>query len=1754
MFRPRHAPDSRGPDPTKPFKFMVLSISSNELKINRHLPPEHGRSSPLTEQTVQSDEYYSKIRRDYNSAANATTEYNQMEHVIYMIGRTGREHGSRSICMIVPYHLGFVVEMPNSYNTPEHARKLIDLLNTKSTRIGSQWHRINLTPDRFEIRHQARAVGWVPDPADATKPLKSLTILIKTRNRQEYNVLVRFLSEPFEFEHHRDFQVSLWETTDYYSPALRFSLETEIDPGSWVMVNRSSRLDNWVLAQTDMTGICRAADLRVDKADERIEPITRACLDLECINGTRADRQKHKDIGLDVFPDPSRPDHRIIMAGLTFYMADGRQIRYLLQLDHEESRDRKAHLATTNQIEARVHTDERFDRGKNQPYTIDLPYECMYFSSEMDLILRLRDLLVWMDPDVVVSFNGDRFDYPYLFARVRLLGGADPHPDGDAIDRPDDGEWRCKYARMTQWGRLTFDHWTDIYRLGKRLDVFDYAADFKNKPDLTPQMSGRISLDLRVLIMSLKASAKYRFQSTSLDAVSDRFLGDKKIPMGHNKIFDSWFGIMESADSPQTPESQRMWLGHYCVKDVELPLRIIDNQYFIQYLIQMARITHTPPHNIVNNGQLMRVCAQFCHQARLSKCYVNYYNSRSYPYQGAYVLEPLIGFYGGSSETKQSCAQKIADYAHRLEGSHLSTTGDHDDDDDDDDEELLAKVEATETALDNMPAFLRTLPDQLVRKLTEASKKSLDAIGGVMLDRSEIPMADMWYNKRKTPAWLVDMLEKLPVIDRIEYESEDVVLTLDFRSLYPSIIRTNRFCPSTYRFRNRTLTGAEAWNQALLNKLKNTDSVPMDVDDDGATGAHDANDMHADDGGGGGYTSSDSESESESDAPSRRNTVDSVPTKSDPSGVIGPGHKEYDPNYTTICIYDPKTNTTRYHQYTVHQEGIFPELLEKLIDERDKYKDMVNCEKVKATKTVDPSELAVIEEMKTTYDVRQLALKISANSVYGTTGLGAETKKEEEEEAAAKGDPDTQKKKKVPVALCPLAESVTAVGRQMIDKTDRAVETKFACHGTRVIYGDSVTADTPILLLLDEHQLVSTPIDNAWSYLATTWYPWHGDKLAMDPPVGRSIKILSDDERGNPAFVPLIRLIKHQTSKAIYRITTNYGMVDATADHSLVDDESGESIRASHVRIGQRLRHIDMASIARHARLFVDPVVARQGIFGADKTTLQNWFLRLDQPTAPRVVITGGVDQAELGVQVNPTDESRAALTPDDCRVLAIELVSLENSHWTWVYDVQTASHHFHVGPGGLIVHNTDSVMVHMLQPDDAKVWQIGASIAHEITTNEFGGDHDFNELQFEKATRGFSLYSKKCYIGQAREKATDPFKEDKKGICTVRRDKPQVLTDLVTRLSEVAGCCYKLRRDVIARLLVNTCIDHFERMIDFSHGLDKYVICQSISKIEDEYVVAAVVITDHHRATVTVRGTRPPKLKLAAFENWIMQQMCEQLACAVDDFRPIRQVEFKSGRRIAMTMAAATDHGRTIIATQAIKRLTGRVFYIDKQASSAQITMARLLEERTGATISKGDAVYYVHVIGPESLGASQKVETPLVLGETWQSRIDRLYYIANKIEDQATKHLKIFLPPDVISVIFAEYRNAFGPDVRAMLTQTDPRHIRQRNIMNALDKAIQAGRLPIRNNLQPNTAMLNKVTGGPKRQSAADKARTLAKNTRRLDLFLGKEADRTRIPVKRAASPPREDESASRKRPRGAGQAPPPTQSTNKFKPIFE
>jgi DNA polymerase elongation subunit (family B) len=262
--------------------------------------------------------------------------------------------------------------------------------------------------------------------------------------------------------------------------------------------------------------------------------------------------------------------------------------------------------------------------------------------------------------------------------------------------------------------------------------------------------------------------------------------------------------------------------------------------------------------------------------------------------------------------------------------------------------------------------------------------------------------------------------------------------------------------------------------------------------------------------------------------------------------------------------------TVRYVQYAEEQKGIVPNILDDLLTarrvtrEKAKFKTLTLkngnplsgilkdkddvYELMQKTwsepKTVNKDDVVDIKDTysafeKAIIDGLQQAYKVTANSLYGQLGAKTST-----------------------IYLKELAASTTAVGRQQLEIAQKYVEepSNFPVNqadGTtvyrknKVVYGDSVTGDTPLILRDPDGRITIKTIED----VSNEWKPYEEFK-PFD--TNRREKQQAKTEYQiwtNGTWADIHRVIRHKTKKRIFRVNTHCGVIDVTEDHSLMDSD-----------------------------------------------------------------------------------------------------------------------------------------------------------------------------------------------------------------------------------------------------------------------------------------------------------------------------------------------------------------------------------------------------------------------------------------------------------------------------------------------------------------------------------------------------------------------------------------------------------------------
>jgi DNA polymerase elongation subunit (family B) len=532
------------------------------------------------------------------------------------------------------------------------------------------------------------------------------------------------------------------------------------------------------------------------------------------------------------------------------------------------------------------------------------------------------------------------------------------------------------------------------------------------------------------------------------------------------------------------------------------------------------------------------------------------------------------------------------------------------------------------------------------------------------------------------------------------------------------------------------------------------------------------------------------------------------------------------------------------------REGVLPRILTDLLNERRKVK-----KQMKAHYGTD---------MGAMLNGKQLALKVVCNSVYGFTG-------------AKKGFLSEPR----------IASSVTKYGRGLTLRTMDSVNSNPRWKGSEVIYGDSVSADTPLLLRVNGVYRVKR-IDAMGVYL----HRKDGKEFAEV----RGVEVWSDK-----GWTQVHRVIRHKVRKKMYRVFTETSIVDVTEDHSLLTSKGvpvkpldctrdlmevelpefeindckltyqeaylwGVSVGTRHATYDVEIHKLSNSAIIPWFILTAPtPIVYafHDGLMSCCKfcdatrrKTVDKELIMLYQILGHRLGYHGHLGSWKTGFRLTFSNRKPKPFFK------VVELPHKEQ----YVYDLTTENHHFHVGPGKLVVHNTDSCFIKLsteLCSGEGQVLidrahQIGTIIANDITRQFRNPVLMEYECCFKPP---FVLLKKKRYFGNMCLEGKDP-KIYMKGVECIRRD----FCDLVI----------KTQKHMIELILddkIEDAVAHVRLVMDDLHkgnvSMEDLIMSKKLSQAPEHYKTVAphVELAKRLGANGPQAGDRVEYLIRAGFE-----------------------------------------------------------------------------------------------------------------------------------------------------------------------------------------------------------------------------------------------------------------------------------------------
>lgn len=206
--------------------------------------------------------------------------------------------------------------------------------------------------------------------------------------------------------------------------------------------------------------------------------------------------------------------------------------------------------------------------------------------------------------DTITGYNIWKFDLEYMFLRADYSGADD----------------------FMKIGKL-LDH--DAFIRDASFSSSAYGDNHYKMVD-TP---GILQIDLLVIMQR-----EHKLTSYKLDNVAEHFLGERKVDMPYQLMFEKIIGNSKDVHD----------VGVYCVQDTELPQKIINKLTIIPNMVEMSKATWVPMNFLIERGQGIKVFSQLTRKTREENMLVLTLldeDKIEQEYEGATVLSAKKGAY-----------------------------------------------------------------------------------------------------------------------------------------------------------------------------------------------------------------------------------------------------------------------------------------------------------------------------------------------------------------------------------------------------------------------------------------------------------------------------------------------------------------------------------------------------------------------------------------------------------------------------------------------------------------------------------------------------------------------------------------------------------------------------------------------------------------------------------------------------------------------------------------------------------------------------------------------------------------------------------------------------------------------------------------------------------------------------------------------------------------------------------------------------
>lgn len=232
------------------------------------------------------------------------------------------------------------------------------------------------------------------------------------------------------------------------------------------------------------------------------------------------------------------------------------------------------------------------------------------FKREIDLLFAYVYLIDYLDPDLILSYNGYKHDEPYIIGRFEIHGISVEH--------------------IPNFGRLK----------NVKTEIYDRRWNSSGRGQVVTTFmkpKGRLVVDE---LPNMKAM--YKLRKYSLDFVSAKYLGYKKLGVTVAQMFDAFKDFLEEKETAREKMTE---VVKYCERDSELTIDLFENRQMWEHIRALSGEGGIPMPDVYLKGEQCR-----CYSQLYNECMNNGYilsDSKHYDYfySGGFVGNPIPGVY-----------------------------------------------------------------------------------------------------------------------------------------------------------------------------------------------------------------------------------------------------------------------------------------------------------------------------------------------------------------------------------------------------------------------------------------------------------------------------------------------------------------------------------------------------------------------------------------------------------------------------------------------------------------------------------------------------------------------------------------------------------------------------------------------------------------------------------------------------------------------------------------------------------------------------------------------------------------------------------------------------------------------------------------------------------------------------------------------------------------------------------------------------